>query len=282
MTDVAKSLIKLKNMSKEETDKLLPDGLILLGYRGSIAHGTYVPQSDLNSIDDKDIMGVFVSPLNYYLGFKKKEHHETFIKEWDAVSYDIRKFVGLLLKCNPNVLSLLWLHDRHYIYKSDMGEALINNRHLFISKKAYHSFNGYAWGQFKRMTHYKFEGYMGEKRKALVDKFGYDTKNAAHLIRLLEMGIEFLLEGTLYVERENAQKIIAIKNGTLTLDEVKAEANRLFNLAQEAYLKSNLPDEPDYRGAEELVIELIKYATGLGGSVGIEDLRVGRAVNHNG
>lgn len=33
---------------------------------------------------------------------------------------------------------------------------------------------------------------MGEKRKQLVAKHGYDTKNASHLIRLLRMGMEFL------------------------------------------------------------------------------------------
>jgi len=35
-------------------------------------------------------------------------------------------------------------------------------------------------------------GYLGDKRKQLVLKHGYDAKNAAHLIRLLRMGIEFL------------------------------------------------------------------------------------------
>jgi len=32
-------------------------------------------------------------------------------------------------------------------------------------------------------------------------RVGYDSKNAAHLIRLLRMGIEFLTEGKMYVER---------------------------------------------------------------------------------
>jgi len=42
---------------------------------------------------------------------------------------------------------------------------------------------------------------MGKKRRELVMRVGYDSKNAAHLIRLLRMGIEFLTEGTMYVER---------------------------------------------------------------------------------
>ena len=54
----------------------------------------------------------------------------------------------------------------------------------------------------KRRRYYS-GGYMGQKRRELVRRVGYDDKNAAHLIRLLRMGIEFLTEGTIYVERAN-------------------------------------------------------------------------------
>jgi len=52
---------------------------------------------------------------------------------------------------------------------------------------------------------------MGAKRKSLVEKFGYDTKNAAHLILLLRMGIEFLSVGVLHVKRHDAQELLEIK-----------------------------------------------------------------------
>lgn len=34
---------------------------------------------------------------------------------YDCVFYEIRKMVSLLLNCNPNVLSLLWLKDNQLI-----------------------------------------------------------------------------------------------------------------------------------------------------------------------
>lgn len=255
--------IKLHNLSLDETKRLLPDGLILLGYRGSIAHGTYEPSSNPLSFDDKDIMGVFVPPLEHYFGLERKEHHEVFIKEWDAVSYELVKFVSLLLKSNPNVLSLLWLAPVNYIYKNHIGERLIQNRNLFVTKEAFHSFNGYAWGQLKRMTHFKFEGYMGEKRKSLVEKFGYDTKNASHLIRLLEMGIEYLTDGSLNVQRTNATKLLSIKHGEWTLEQVQKEAERLFALSQESYVRSKLPSKVDRAKVNELLISLIEESHNL-------------------
>src|SRR5262245_35854028 len=135
-------------MPSERVAELLPDNLILLGYRGSIAHEMYIPQADSHGIDDKDLMGVYVGPLEHYLGFGRDEVKEKFIGEWDAVSYEIRKFISLLLKCNPNVLSLLWLPDRHLIYEHELGRYLRDNRSVFVSKAAYHSFSGYAYGQF--------------------------------------------------------------------------------------------------------------------------------------
>ena len=255
--------IKLSGMSLEETKRLLPDGLIILGYRGSIAHGTYEPNTDPLSFDDKDIMGVFIQPLEHYFGLDKKEHHEVFIKEWDAVSYELVKFVSLLLKSNPNVLSLLWLAPVNYIYKDYIGENLIQHRDLFVTKEAFHSFNGYAWGQLKRMTHFKFEGYMGEKRKSLVEKFGYDTKNASHLVRLLEMGIEYLTDGCLNVQRTNVTKLLSIKHGEWTLEQIKKEAERLFALSQESYVRSKLPAKVDRKKVNELLIGLIEEYHGL-------------------
>ena len=165
-------------------------------------------------------------------------------EEWDIVIYEAKKFVGLLAKGNPNVLSLLWLEENHYIHKSDAGEFLIHNRDLFVNKSVYKSFTGYAHAQLHKMTHLSFEGYMGEKRKKLVGKFGYDTKNAAHLIRLMRMCIEFLNDGFLYVQRDDASQLLQIKNGDWELERVKEEANRLFKLADEAYLKSKLPAKP--------------------------------------
>lgn len=256
--------MKLKGLSEQQCAELFSDGkskpldIALLGYRGSIAHGTYIPSTDPNSVDDKDVMGIFIGEKEHYLGFGAREVFERKMNEWDVVLYEIRKFIRLLLKNNPNVLMMLWLPEKYYLHKSEYGEMLIKNRDIFVSKQAYHSFSGYAYGQFKRMTNFKFEGYMGEKRKQLVEKFGYDTKNASHLIRILKMGIEFLVEGNLYVEREDASQLISIKKGEWTLEQVKREAEKLFNLAQEVYVQSKLPDKPDWERAEKLLMFMLE------------------------
>jgi predicted nucleotidyltransferase len=315
--------IELKGLSPDQIDRLLPEGLISLCWRGSVAHGMYVPKSDPDSIDDKDVMGVYVGPLEHYLGFGRTDVYEKWEGEWDCVFYELRKFIGLLLNCNPNVLSLLWLKPNGIIYENVLGARLRENRDLFVTKKAYHSFSGYAHAQFKKMISFNQEaqtlmqqleeqlvsfgidpescdaghslrtlegqpfvgattemmevvkryrgerrryysgGYMGKKRRELVRRVGYDAKNAAHLIRLLRMGIEFLTEGTMHVERADAPELLDIKRGAWSLEKVKAEAERLFQLSQEAYVRSTLLAEPDAARAERLCVEMISEYHGL-------------------
>lgn len=262
---MTKKYIKLRGLCDGETADLMPfdgEGMILLGYRGSIAHNMYIPQNDPNSIDDKDIMGVYVAPTEHYVGLQITKPWEKMKNEWDVVCYEVKKYFKLLLKMNPNVLSLLWVPDKHIIYSSYLGDMLRANRELFSSKQAYYSFGGYAHSQLHKMTHYAHKGYMGKKRKELVDEFGYDTKNAAHLIRLLRMGIEFLNTGELVIERPDAKQLLEIKSGEWSLEKVVEEADRLFPVLEEEFRASKLPATPDREGAEKLLMEIVCRAHG--------------------
>jgi len=236
--------------------------IILEGYRGSIAHGTYIPSGD-SAIDDRDLLGVAVPPIDYYFGLGKFEQKEIKTGIWDILVYEIRKYFRLLLKSNPNVLGLLFIQKNLYTKITPLGELLIQNRDLFVSKQCYKTFCGYAYGQLKRMTHFNKDeaykqAYMGEKRRRLVEKFGYDVKNAAHLIRLLRMGIELLTTGELNVMRPDNNYLIEIKQGKYELKKINEEADRLFKLMDEAFVRSNMQDYPKYDEIEKLLVKIIK------------------------
>lgn len=236
---------------------------ILSAYRGSIAHGMYVPASSPTSIDDQDLMAVCVPPPEYYLGLLEYGSRGTVeVKQgaWDIVIYEVRKMIKMLLEGNPSVLSLLWVDPRHNLTVTAPGRLLIESRRLFVGRHVYHSFAGYAESQFTRMTHLAFKGYMGEKRKRLVEQFGYDTKNAAHLIRLLRMCVEFLRDGELRVTRLDAAELLAIKQGQWTLTRVQAEAEHLFAEAKQAHRHSRLPDAPMHQRVNALCVQIVHTA----------------------
>lgn len=83
-------------------------------------------------------------------------------------------------------------------------------------------------------------------------------KHASHLIRLLRMGIEFLNDGELYVTRQDAQQLVDIKQGKWTLDQVKKEADKLFDHLKDAYYRSKLPTKPNYEAINDLCVELVR------------------------
>lgn len=118
--------------------------------------------------------------------------------------------------------------------------------------------------RFRKLHHEHFSGYMGEKRKAMVRKYQYDVKNAAHLIRLLRMGIEFLETGELQVFRtSDADELKRIKRGGWTLDQVKKQAEHLFGRIEEARTRSPLPPRPDEAAANALIMEMHLRVLGL-------------------
>jgi hypothetical protein len=114
-----------------------------------------------------------------------------------------------------------------------------------------------------RFLNKKFHfAYMGDKRKELVRKHGFDSKNAAHTIRLLGMCYEYLLTGEMQVFRTDedefapANLLRRIKKGEWTLEMVQTYADGLFNVCQQAYDQSILPEYPDVENANDLLGEI--------------------------
>ncbi len=113
------------------------------------------------------------------------------------------------------------------------------------------------------MEHVRFLGYMGEKRKRLVERFGYDCKNAAHLIRLLKMGVEYIETGELTVYREHdAGELKEIKRGDWQRERVVEYADELFLKCERAMESSALPNEIDQDAVNDLLGEMFKQRYG--------------------
>lgn len=219
---------------------------------GSGAHGTKLDPDNPHFVDDTDIMGVVIPPVDRVLGLHPWQHAVWHEDGTDFVLYEWGKFVRLLLKSNPNVLCTLWIDDP--VLAAWPMEQLRKQRDRFASKQAYNSFSGYAYGQIKKMVHLAYKGYMGEKRKQLVDRYGYDCKNAAHAIRLFRMGIEFMQTGEMLVRRPDAEELKRIKSGAWTMREVDVAVNDTEREARAARDASTLPDAPDEDWAERMML----------------------------
>jgi uncharacterized protein len=97
-------------------------------------------------------------------------------------------------------------------------------------------------------------------RARLEARFGYDTKHAMHLIRLMRTGLELLESGELRVRRSDAAELVAIKGGALSYDELVAEAERLEQRMHAAAQSSPLAADVDHAALDALLLELIQNA----------------------
>lgn len=251
--DVLPLLERIK--AKWDEDFCFVESCVALLLIGSHSHGTYIPNTDPGGIDDIDLMAIVIPPKHRTYGLRRFQHKVIKEGDLDCVVYAWDKYVSLLLKSNPNVLGTLWLEDFCYLRRTAPFINLMLNRGLFLTKNIYAPFMGYARAQLYKMTHNAHEGYMGEKRKKLVEKYGYDVKNAAHLIRLLRMGIEALRTGTIKVYRPDAHELISIKKGGWTLEKVQENARLGFEDAEVAKLNSWLREDPETEHIEELLLE---------------------------
>ncbi|MBX3269592.1 MAG: nucleotidyltransferase domain-containing protein [Sandaracinaceae bacterium] len=93
-------------------------------------------------------------------------------------------------------------------------------------------------------------------RAELERRFGYDTKHAMHLVRLMRMGIEALERGELRVRREDAEELAAIRDGALSFDALLEEAERLRERMARATEATALPDRVDEARVDALVLSL--------------------------
>lgn len=244
---------------------------ILSGFRGSIAHGlTIKPEDDvMYGVDDEDTFELYCYPKEYYFSLESY-YHRGEVKEHkydaqDEVQYEIRKTFHLLSNCNPNVMTFLYNNAEHYFQVSKSGKLILDNRDLFLSKRRiYMAYCGYAYGQLKKLQSGAYRGYMGEKRKKIVEEIGYDTKNAMTLVRLLRNGQELLTDGCMKVYRDNDKDfLLEIKKGVFSMDEIQKLADDEFHKNEEAYRNSKLPEENDRNKINQLLVDVIHLENDL-------------------
>ncbi len=125
------------------TNPRLGKRIILMGVGGSYAYGTNNENSDI------DFRGITLNTPSDLLGLTQFEQYED--DKTDTVIYSFNKIISLLLDCNPNTIELLGLDDNQYLILNEIGRELLDNKVMFLSKRAAKSFGGYAGAQLRRL-----------------------------------------------------------------------------------------------------------------------------------
>lgn len=379
---------------------------IFLTLVGSRAYGFSSATSDW------DYRGLCIPPMNTYIGIGSKfeqvvdsgtskqvwKNYPNLVQpEADMQVMELSKFCRLAAECNPSVIEILFSDESSIVYKHPVMDKLLQNRDIFLSRRAKARFCGYALSQLERIKRHKvwidsenpkckllaptraefglpevgvisvdqigaadalikqeIDGFMNlnqdelpehvkielnlglgrmvrgvwqainsssypvgegrtfestqealensalqkggysenfietlkkEKRyraaclkwtqyqnwlrdrnpdrAALEKKFGYDTKHACHLVRLIRMCREILETGQVLVKRPDAEELRAIRAGAWSYQHVCEFAEQEDKALNEAVKYSKLPSSPDLTKIQELVYDMTLSFNGV-------------------
>ncbi len=143
-------------------EDLHTNSLLLLNcISGSRSYGLHT------ALSDTDKRGVFVLPKSIYYGLTYTEQVSNITN--DEVYYELKRFIDLLTKNNPNILELLNTPDDCVLYKHPIMNIV--KPELFLSKLCEQTFAGYAQSQIKKAKglNKKIVNPMDAERKSILD-----------------------------------------------------------------------------------------------------------------
>ncbi|MDF5751090.1 nucleotidyltransferase domain-containing protein [Spongiactinospora sp. TRM90649] len=226
---------------------------------GSGVHGTNVPGAG-----DRDEMGICVEPARYVIGLRAFDQYvyrsqpegvRSGVGDLDLTVYSLRKWMALALVGNPTVLIPLFAPEKEIVAITGLGRELLRDGPEFILwRQAGLRFLGYLRAQRDRMVAHP-EG-KGTNRPELVDKYGFDVKFAAHMVRLGLQGVELLTTGriTLPMPEPWRSWIVSLRQGGHTKEETLALATDLEARLEALVTTSDLPEHPDHARADEWLV----------------------------
>ncbi len=178
-------------------------------------------------------------------------------REYDITIFSIVKFFQLALDNNPNIIDTLFVPAECILHVTQVGGLIRENRKLFLSKRAWHKFKGYAYSQMNKISNQKPVG----KRLALVEKYGYDVKFAYHVLRLLSEVEQIMVEGDLDIQR-NREQLKSVRRGEWTEEEIRRWFADKEAALEKVYLESKLRHSPDEEAIKQLLTNCLEQHYG--------------------
>ena len=115
----------------------------------------------------------------------------------------------------------------------------------------------YRYAKERHEEYWMWKNNRNATRSKLEEYYGFDTKHAMHLVRLLRMGQEALEHGVLRVKRPDAEELLAIRDGAWSYETIVEYAEYMDDEVRNVwYKKTELPKKPDIKFAAALLMDV--------------------------
>lgn len=239
-------------------------------YMGSVAYGV---SSD---VSDCDVYGFTIPPKEVIFphltgeipGFGEQKqrfdqyqiHHVRTDdgREYDITIYSIVRFFHLCMDGNPNMVDSLFVPRNCITFSTPLAERVRENRSLFLSKRMWHRFKGYAYSQLHKMRNKdRREG----KRAQTIETYGFDVKFAYHVVRLLYEVEMLMTEEDMDLQRHR-EHLKAIRRGDVSEEEICRWAEEKEKALEKVYESCSLPHRPREAEIRQLLLECLEQHYG--------------------
>ena len=170
----------------------------------------------------------------------------------DLNLYSLRKWTNMAATGNTNAIEFLFVPN--LVQPTVWDRHIVPNTGHFISKRAGFHFIEFSKSMFKRLKGGEGTGKHGQ-RPDLIEEFGYDTKAAMHLIRVLEEGIELMDTGVITLPRPNAKDLKNVRGGDYTFPDIEYIYNHRMEALTHAMEQSPLPAELDRARISKIITD---------------------------
>lgn len=210
---------------------------------GSYSYGINTDSSDL------DIRGWYFPKKADLLGIADKRDTTITDSQIDLTLFSFHKFIRQLVQCNPNAVEWIGVRPTHQLYVSPVAQYIIDHPEMFLSRRVFYTFGGYANSMLKQIESNK----VIHRNRKPPEKIG---KHLAHLMRLYYTGITILSEGRVDVYLEKQRDfLLAIRTGEIELDRIYEMRAILEHRLQKAYDNSVLPDRLNFDVVNDWVVK---------------------------
>jgi predicted nucleotidyltransferase len=235
---------------------------------GSVAYGVSSDTSDCDvygfCMPPKDV--VFPHLSGYVHGFSTQvpsfdqyqQHHileKDTRKEWDLQIYSIIKYFRLCMDCNPNMIDSLFTESNMVMTRTKIAQMVRDKRKVFLSKKAWHRFRGYAHSQLAKLK--VKDPDPSSRRYDMVKQYGYDVKFAYHVVRLIDE-VEQILEHQDIDLMRDRERLKAIRRGEWKLEDLQEWFTKKEKSMISLYEGSKLPDRPREQEIRQLLLDCLE------------------------
>lgn len=154
------------------------------------------------------------------------------------------------------MLDSLFVPDNCVIRMTKSAEHVRKNRDKFLCLKSWHTYKGYAYSQLRKLKIKDPQG-IGNKRKELIEKYGFDTKFAYHIVRLIDYAEQIMREGTIDMQR-NKELWKYIREGGWTLEQIETHFYSKEKELEALYHTCKLPKHMREDDVKPLLLECLE------------------------